>query len=55
MCVPCFEAYQANLMIEQIDTADQMDCGGVETLTEEEFNKKVGEALHTGVSIVREV
>lgn len=52
---PCFEAYEGHFMIEQIDTVDKMYCGGVETLTEEEFNKKLDEAFQMGVRIVQEV
>lgn len=52
---PCFEAYQGHFMIEQIETVDQMYCGGVETLTEEDFNKKLDEAFQMGVNIVREI
>jgi multimeric flavodoxin WrbA len=52
---PCFEAYEGHFMIEQIDTVDKMYCGGVETLTEEDFNKKLDEAFQMGVRIVQEV
>lgn len=52
---PCFEAYQGHLMIEQIDTVDQMYCGGVEVLTEEDFSKKLDEACQMGIRIVEEI
>ncbi len=52
---PCFEAYEGHLMIEQIETVDKMYCGGVEILTEEEWNKKFDEAFQMGVRIVQEI
>jgi NAD(P)H-dependent FMN reductase len=52
---PCFEAYEGHFMIEQIDTVDKMYCGSHETLTEEEFNKKLDEAFQMGVKIVQEI
>ena len=52
---PCFEAYQGHFMIEQIDTVDQMYCGGLEILTEKDFNKKLEEAFQIGIRIVREI
>jgi multimeric flavodoxin WrbA len=52
---PCFEAFQGHLMIEQIDTVDQMYCGGVEMLAEEEFNQRFDTAFQIGVRIVEEI
>jgi len=52
---PCFEAYEGHHMIEQIDTVDKMYCGSHETITEEDFNKKLDEAFQMGVKIVEEI
>ena len=52
---PCFEAFQGHFMIEQIDTVDQMYCGGIERLTEEEFNQRLETAFQMGVRIVEEI
>jgi multimeric flavodoxin WrbA len=52
---PCFEAYEGHLMIEQIETVDKMYCGGVENITDEDFNKKLDEAYQMGIHIVEEI
>ena len=52
---PCFEAYEGHFMIEQIDTVDKMYCGGIEIITDEEFNKRLDEAFQMGVKIVEEI
>lgn len=52
---PCFEACEAHLMIEQIDTVDRMYVGGVESFTEESFEKKLEAAFNTGVRLVEAI
>ena len=52
---PCFEAYEGHFMIEQIDTVDKMYCGGIENITDEDFNKKLDEAFQMGIRIVEEI
>ena len=35
---PCYEAFEAHLLFEEIDTVQKLYCGGVENMTDEEFD-----------------
>ncbi len=52
---PCFDAWQAHLPIEQVDTVDQLYVGGVETISSEALSQKLTRAFHNGVHLVEEI
>ena len=52
---PCFEACEAHLMIEQIDTVDRMYAGGVESYTEAAFETRLKQAFDCGVRLVEAI
>jgi len=52
---PCYEAFEAHLPIEQIDTYEKLFCGGVEKITDEAFQQKLEKAFQMGVNIIAEI
>ena len=52
---PCYEAMEAHLMLEQVDTADRLFVGSVETITEEAFLERMNIAYQMGIRLVKEV
>jgi multimeric flavodoxin WrbA len=52
---PCYEAMEAHLMLEQVDTVDKLYVGRVETITEEDFSEKMKTAYQMGIRLVKEV
>ena len=52
---PCYEAFEAHLLFEEIDTFEKLYCGGVERMTDEQFNKKLDRAFQMGTNIVNEI
>jgi len=52
---PCYEAFEAHLRFEEIDTFEKLYCGGVERITDEQFNKKLDKAFQMGINIVNEI
>jgi multimeric flavodoxin WrbA len=52
---PCYEAMEAHLMLEQVDTVDKLYVGGVETITEEDFSERMNTAYQMGIRLVKEV
>ncbi len=52
---PCFEAMEAHLMLEQVDTVDKLYVGDTETITEESFSEKLEVAFQMGVRLVEEI
>ena len=55
MADPCFEAIEAHLMLEQVDTSYEMYVGGIENITEERFSLRLDEAYRLGAHIVDEI
>ncbi len=41
MGTPCYEAFEAHLLFEEIDTFEKLFCGGVESMSDEIFNTKI--------------
>ncbi len=52
---PCYEAFEAHLLFEQIDTLDKLFVGGVENITESAFNEKLAKAYEIGGHLVEAV
>jgi multimeric flavodoxin WrbA len=55
MADPCFEAIEAHLMLEQVDTSLEMYVGGVENITEQRFSERLEEAYRLGAHLVDEI
>ena len=55
MVVPCFEAMEAHLIIEQVSTVDTFYVGGVESMTDETFSEKLTESYQLGMRLVEEI
>ena len=55
MADPCFEAIEAHLMLEQVDTSHEMYVGGVENITEQKFSERLEEAYRLGAHLVDEI
>jgi len=55
MGVPCFEAIEGHLMIEMVETVDQFYVGGVEVMTQEIMDQKLGEAFALGQRLVTSI
>jgi len=52
---PCFEAMESHLMIEQVETVDRFYVGGIENITEDQFNVKLEEAYQAGIRLVESI
>ncbi len=52
---PCYEAVEAHLMLEQVDTVDKLYVGSVETITEKDFSERMNTAYQMGIRLVKEV
>lgn len=52
---PCYEAFEAHLLFEEIDTYEKLFCGGVERLSDEAFQKKLDRAFQMGINIISEI
>lgn len=52
---PSFEAWQAHLPIEQVDTVDQFYVGGVEKMEAETFSLKLTQAFSNGERLYDEI
>ena len=55
MGTPCYEAFEAHLLFEEIDTFEKLFCGGVESMNDETFNTKLEKAYQMGINIVEEI
>jgi multimeric flavodoxin WrbA len=49
---PCYEAFEAGLMFEEVGTQEKLFVGGMRTITEEAFSKKINKAYQLGVNLV---
>lgn len=45
---PCYEAFEAHLMIEQVEAIEKLYVGGVENITDEEFQNRLQKAYDLG-------
>ncbi len=52
---PCYEALEAHLLFEEIDTLDKLYVGGVEGMSDEVFNAKLDKAFELGVHLVETI
>ena len=55
MADPCFEAIEAHLMLEQVDTSHEIYVGGVDNITDERFDARLDEAYRLGAHLVDEI
>ena len=55
MADPCFEAIEAHLMLEQVDTSHEIYVGGLENITEQRFSERLEEAYQLGAHLVDEI
>ena len=49
---PCYEAFEAGLMFEEVDTQEKLFVGGMRTITDEAFSKKINKAYQLGINLV---
>ena len=52
---PCYEAFEAHLLFEEIDTVGKLYCGGVENMTDEEFDVRLQKAFDLGKNLVETI
>ena len=49
---PCYEAFEAGLMFEEIGTHEKLFVGGMPTITDAAFSKKIKKAYQLGINLV---
>ena len=49
---PCYEAFEAGLMFEEVGTQEKLFVGGMRTITGEAFSKKITSAYQLGINLV---
>jgi len=49
---PCYEAFEAGLMFEEVGTQEKLFVGGMRTITDEAFSKKINKAYQLGINLV---
>jgi multimeric flavodoxin WrbA len=49
---PCYEAFEATLMLEEIGTQGKLFVGRMAAITDEEFSEKMEQAYHLGIDLV---
>ncbi len=49
---PCYEAFEAGLMFEEVGTQEKLFVGGMRTITDEAFSKKINSAYQLGINLV---
>ena len=52
---PIYEAFEAHLLFEEIDTLGKLYCGGVESMTDEEFDVRLQKAFELGKNLVETI
>ena len=52
---PCYEAFEAHLLFEEIDTLDKLYVGGVETMTDADFEERLARAYALGEHLVQTI
>ena len=52
---PIYEAFEAHLLFEEIDTVQKLYCGGVETMTDAEFDVRLQKAFDLGKNLVETI
>ncbi len=52
---PCYEAFEAHLMFEEIDTVDKLYVGGVENMTDDVLSEKLNTAFDLGTHLVESI
>jgi hypothetical protein len=48
---PCYEAFEAGLMFEEVGTQEKLFVGGMRTITDEAFSKKITNAYQLGINL----
>lgn len=51
MGAPCFDAINGQLMMEMVDTVDQLYVGGVDCMTKDRMQEKLDEAFQIGLRL----
>ncbi len=52
---PIYEAFESHLFFEEIDTVGKLYCGGVENMTDEEFDVRLQKAFDLGKNLVETI
>jgi multimeric flavodoxin WrbA len=52
MADPCYEAFEAGLMMEEVETQEKLFVGGMTTITDEAFSKRMDESYQLGINLV---
>ncbi len=52
---PCFEAFEMDFMIEQVDTVSKLYVGGVININKEKLSEKLDKTFEMGASLVEEI
>ncbi|MFC1591612.1 flavodoxin family protein [Thermodesulfobacteriota bacterium] len=52
---PCYEAFEAHLMFEEIDTLDKLYVGSVEDMSDDQLNERLEQAFQLGVNMVETI
>ncbi len=52
---PVYEAFESHLFFEEIDTVEKLYCGGVENMTDEEFEVRLQKAFDLGKNLVETI
>jgi len=52
---PCYEAFEAGLMLEEVDTQEKLFVGGMPVITDEAFGKKMNEAYQLGINLIEAI
>ena len=52
---PCYEAFEAGLMVEEVDTQEKLFVGRMRMITDEAFSKKIDKAYQLGINLVEAI
>ena len=52
---PCYEAFEALLLLQQIETLDKLYVGGLPFITEEALSVKLDLAYQMGINMVKSI
>jgi len=55
MADPCFDALEADLMLEQVEAVQKMYVGGIENIPKERFAERLAEAYQLGIQVAAEI
>jgi len=52
---PCYAAFEGGLMFEEVGTQEKLFVGGMRTITDEAFSKKIDNAYQLGINLVEAI